>query len=369
MARLLDASLDLEGVAEDEWHPQVRAWAAVTVGREGVQLAPMAELAEAGAIGFSEDGAPIRSAGIFRSALAYAGALGLPIVDHAEDATLTDGAEASEGLVATVLGLKGWPAAAEVAAVARDLAILEDVVRDVPTARLHLTHLSLAGSLELVRAAKARGLPVTCDVTPHHLALSDEWLAGARRWAWEALGDGGRRRDPWADGALVAEPYDTSAKVNPPLRSPERCPRLPPGGPRRHGRCDRHRSRAACQHRQGRRVRARLEWHQRDRDGTRRPARRRRGGRAVAHAGRPCAHGRAGAVLLRSPSSAASELEEGSAASIVGVRPVGRVGRHAGRAALARQELAAAWSEPARPGAAHDVDGLPDLPRPGAGHQ
>lgn len=221
MARLLDASLDLEGVAEDAWHPQVRAWAAVTVGREGVQLAPMAELAEAGAVGFSEDGAPIRSAGIFRSALAYAGALGLPIVDHAEDPTLTDGAEANEGLVATVLGLKGWPAAAEVAAVARDLAILEDVVRDVPTARLHLTHLSLGGSLELVRAAKARGLPVTCDVTPHHLALSDEWLAGARRWAWEALDDGGRRRDPWADGALVAEPYDTSTRVNPPLRSPE----------------------------------------------------------------------------------------------------------------------------------------------------
>ena len=221
LARLIDASLSLAGTAEDGWHPQVRAWAAVTVGREGTQLAPMAELADAGAIGFSEDGAPIRSAAMLRSALAYAGALGLPIVDHAEDATLTEGAEASEGLVATVLGLKGWPAAAEVAAVARDIAVLEDVVRDVPAARLHLTHLSVAGSLDLVRAAKARGLPVTCDVTPHHLALTDEWLAGARRWAWEAIDDGGARRDPWADGALVAGSYDTSTKVNPPLRSPE----------------------------------------------------------------------------------------------------------------------------------------------------
>ena len=77
---------------------------------------------------------------ILRNALAYAGALGLPIVDHPEDATLTAGAEANDGFVATVLGLRGWPAAAEEAAVARDLAILAEVVRDVPGARLHLTH-------------------------------------------------------------------------------------------------------------------------------------------------------------------------------------------------------------------------------------
>jgi len=101
-------------------------------------------------------------------------------------------------------------------AVGRDLTILAEVVRDVPAARLHLTHLSTAGSLDLVRRAKAAGLPVTCDVTPHHLALSDEWLAGARRWAWE--GDG----DPWTDGgaAIVAAPYASSLRVNPPLRSP-----------------------------------------------------------------------------------------------------------------------------------------------------
>ena len=138
-------------------------------------------------------GAPVRSAAILRNALAYAGALGLPIVDHAEDPTQTAGAEANDGFVATVLGLRGWPAAAEEAAVARDLAILADVVRDVPGARLHLTHVSTAGALDLVRRAKAAGLPVTCDVTPHHLALTDEWLAGARRWAWDGA-DG----DPWA---------------------------------------------------------------------------------------------------------------------------------------------------------------------------
>jgi dihydroorotase len=105
--------------------------------------------------------------------------------------------------------------------VARDIAILEDVLGDVPAARLHLTHLSVAGSFAHVRAAKARGLPVTCDVTPHHLALSDEWLAGSRRWAWEAIDGAGARRDPWLDGALTGRAYDTAMKVNPPLRSPE----------------------------------------------------------------------------------------------------------------------------------------------------
>ncbi|HEY2916072.1 MAG TPA: dihydroorotase [Candidatus Limnocylindrales bacterium] len=200
--------------------PAVRAWGAVTVDRAGDHLAPMAELAAAGIAGFSEDGAPVRSATVFRNALAYAGALGLPIVDHPEDLGLTEGAEAGEGLVATVLGLKGWPAAGEVSAVARDLAILEDVAADVPGARLHLTHLSVAGSFRLVREAKARGLPVTCDVTPHHLALSDEWVAGARRWAWDALDPEGRRLDPWGR-PREAGPYDTSTRVNPPLRSPE----------------------------------------------------------------------------------------------------------------------------------------------------
>ena len=193
---------------------ELLAYGAVTAGRKGEQLAALGELGDAGVVGFSDDGAPVRSPQILRNALAYAGMAGLPIVDHAEDATATEGAEANDGFVATVLGLRGWPASAEVSAVARDLAILEDVVRDVPGARLHLTHLSTAGALDLVRRAKAAGLPVTCDVTPHHLALSDEWLAGARRWAWDASGD------PWADGALEAPPYDPSLRVNPPLRSP-----------------------------------------------------------------------------------------------------------------------------------------------------
>lgn len=196
------------------------SYGAATLGRAGEQLAPLGELAEAGAIGFSDDGSPVHHAELFRNALAYCGMLGLPLVDHPEDLALTSGAEANDGLVATVLGLKGWPAAAEANAVARDIALLVEVARDVPAARLHLTHLSTAASLAAVRRAKADGLPVTCDVTPHHLALTDEWIAGARRLAWAALADDGTARDPWRDRALIAGPYDTGLRVNPPLRSP-----------------------------------------------------------------------------------------------------------------------------------------------------
>jgi dihydroorotase len=194
---------------------ELLAHGTVSVGRGGERLAALGELADAGVMGFSDDGWPVRSASILRAALAYAGALGLAIVDHAEEPSLTEGAEANDGFVATVLGLRGWPAAAEEMAVARDLAVLADVLRDVPGARLHLAHVSTGGALDLIRRAKAAGLPVTCDITAHHLALTDEWIAGARRWAWESRGD------PWSDTAIVAAPYASSLRVDPPLRGPE----------------------------------------------------------------------------------------------------------------------------------------------------
>ncbi|HEX5825504.1 MAG TPA: amidohydrolase family protein, partial [Candidatus Limnocylindrales bacterium] len=111
------------------------AYGAATAGRAGETLAALGELADAGVVGFSDDGSGVPSASLVRNVLSYAGALGLPLVEHAEDATQTGGAEANEGYVATVLGLRGWPAAAEETAVARDLAILAEVVRDVPAAR------------------------------------------------------------------------------------------------------------------------------------------------------------------------------------------------------------------------------------------
>ncbi len=191
---------------------ELLAYGALTVGRQGESLAALGELSDAGAIGFSDDGAPIRSASILRNGLLYAGMLGRPVIDHAEDLALTEGAEANDGLVATVLGLRGWPAAAESGPVGRGLAILADVLRDEPRARLHFTHLSTAAALDLVRRAKVAGLPVTCDVTPHHLALTDTWIAGARDWAWQEPGD------PWLGGSRVAGPYESSLRVNPPLR-------------------------------------------------------------------------------------------------------------------------------------------------------
>ena len=210
----------IRGAAAASGSPvEVLAFGAVSAGRTGEQLSAMGELADAGVIGYSDDGSPVKTSKLMRSALLYAGMLGLPIVEHAEDPELTAGAEAGEGYVASVMGLAGWPVAAEVQAVSRDISILADALSDEPRARLHLTHVSTAAALDLVRRARAAGLPVTCDVTPHHLALTDEWIAGARRWAWEAIDATGAARDPWADGALTAGPYDTSLHVNPPLRS------------------------------------------------------------------------------------------------------------------------------------------------------
>jgi dihydroorotase len=192
---------------------ELLAYGALTAGRRGESLAALGELSDAGALGFSDDGAPIRSASILRNGLLYAGMLGRPVIDHAEDPVLTEGAEANEGLLATVLGLRGWPVAAESGPVGRGLAVLADVLRDEPRARLHFTHLSTAAALDLVRAAKARGLPVSCDVTPHHLALTDAWIAGVRDWAWQG------EDDRWLGVAQAARPYDPALRVNPPLRA------------------------------------------------------------------------------------------------------------------------------------------------------
>lgn len=189
----------------------------VTQGRAGTALAPLAALAAAGAVAFSDDGSPVDDPGLLRAAITEAGFLGRVMVEHPEDRALTEGAEASEGLAATILGLRGAPPAAEWSAVGTSIAVLRQVAQEAPAQcrpRLHLTHLSTAASVALVRAAKAEGLPVTCDTTPHHLALHDGWVGGDRRFSWEAI------RSPWAGSPSDAAPYDPSTRVNPPLRSP-----------------------------------------------------------------------------------------------------------------------------------------------------
>jgi dihydroorotase len=160
---------------------------AVTLGQRGAELAELGAMARSAAAVdcFSDDGHPIREARLLRLALEYARAFDAVVADHAEDASLTDGAQMHEGEVSAMLGLAGWPAAAEEMVVARDLLLAE-----LTGGRLHLCHLSTANAVELVRAAKARGVRVTAEAAPHHFTLTDE----------------------------AVRSYDPVFKVNPPLR-------------------------------------------------------------------------------------------------------------------------------------------------------
>ena len=200
----MDTRATLEYVlrkARDEGVARVLPIGCVTKRSAGVELAEMGELAEAGAIGFSDDGNPVADSNIMRQALSYASALDLPVINHCEEPALFHGGAMNEGWVSNRLGVKGIPNSAEDIMVARDIALAE-----LTGGRYHVAHMSTAGALEHVRRAKERGTAaVTCEVTPHHLTLTDE----------AALGDAG------AGGAyapLTPAAYDTFAKVNPPLR-------------------------------------------------------------------------------------------------------------------------------------------------------
>ena len=173
---------------------------AVTKGRAGKLLAELGELADAGCIGFSDDGNPVADASIMRRALEYASTFELPIIDHCEDPQMAGGVM-HEGWVSTRLGLKGIPSASEENMVARDIALARQT-----GAHVHIAHVSTAGAVELVRGAKAEGVRVTAEVTPHHLALNHEAVM-------HSAGASGR--------AGVGLAYDTNAKMYPPLRSAE----------------------------------------------------------------------------------------------------------------------------------------------------
>jgi dihydroorotase len=166
----------------------------ITKGRKGEELNDLAGLAEAGVVAFSDDGDPVTSSQIMRLAMEYSRDLGLPVVDHCEDKTLSDNGIINEGRVSTKLGLKGIPAAAEEVMVARDL-----ILAKLTKTRLHIAHTSTRGSAELIRRAKKDGISVTAEVTPHHLTLTEERIIGK----------------------ASNEPFNTNAKVNPPLRSKE----------------------------------------------------------------------------------------------------------------------------------------------------
>ena len=161
---------------------------AVSKGRGGEYLAEIGELKAAGCVAVSDDGRPVASALLMRRALEYAGMFDMPVIDHCEDRSLTDGGVAHEGYEAAALGLRGRPAAAEEILVERDVAL-----GALTGAAVHIAHVTSRGGLRAVRDGKARGVNVTCEVTPHHLTLTDESLRA----------------------------YDTNYKVNPPLREPD----------------------------------------------------------------------------------------------------------------------------------------------------
>jgi len=161
---------------------------AVSLGQRGEQLAEFGELVSAGAVAVSDDGHPVVSGQMMRTALEYARAFGIPVADHCEEPTLASGGVMHEGLVSTRLGLKGIPSAAEEIMVARDILLAGHTGGHV-----HLCHMSTRGSVELIRRAKDAGVPVTAEACPHHFALTD----------------------------AACEGYDTNAKMNPPLREAE----------------------------------------------------------------------------------------------------------------------------------------------------
>lgn len=149
----------------------VRVWpiGAASVGSKGEAIAEIAAMKQAGIVAVSDDGKPIATAKLARQVMDYCRSLDIPVIEHAEDVSLAAGAVMREGVTSTRLGLAGMPAAAESVCVARDVQLAE-----LTGARLHIAHLSAKASLEQVRAAKQRGLRVSCEVTPHHFTLIDE---------------------------------------------------------------------------------------------------------------------------------------------------------------------------------------------------
>ncbi len=186
----------------------LRVIAAISMGQSGERLAPLADLAAAGAVAFSDDGRPVWNDALMRKALRAAATLDLPLSLHEEDPALAAGGVMNAGPVAARLGLPGLPAAAEERMIARDIDLLAASLdgrgarrltgQDGRT-RMHIAHVSTMGAVELVREARRRGLPISAEATPHHLTLTEKITAR-----------------PW-DG----RPYDTRGKVNPPLRTRE----------------------------------------------------------------------------------------------------------------------------------------------------
>lgn len=227
----------MQHMAERSGGLQVDVVGALTWGCRGESLTDMAALVEAGCIALSDGGFPVSDPLLMRGALELSEGTGVPIISHGEDRRLNAGWAMHEGEMSTRLGLPGYPAAAEEAQIARDIALA-----DQTGARIHLCHVSTAGGVELIRQAKLRGVRVTAEVTPHHLTLSDRWVAGALlhheqhnppglpkaksedkkrkgKPATKAGMHAPELRSPLLLDPTLLPPFDPSTRVNPPLRS------------------------------------------------------------------------------------------------------------------------------------------------------
>ena len=174
--------------AQREGTVPVHPIGAVSVRQEGTTLAEIGAMVDAGCVAISDDGFPVATAQLMRRALEYTRIFDIPVIEHCEERSMTDGAVIHEGTMSARTGLCGWPAAAEEVTIARDLVLAEHT-----EGRLHIAHLSTAGGLRMVREAKERGVSVTCEVTPHHFTLTE----------------------------AAVQNFDTNTKMNPPLRSAE----------------------------------------------------------------------------------------------------------------------------------------------------
>ena len=189
----------LQQLIRDEAVVRVYPIGCVTKGRQGEELAPLEDLASAGVVAFSDDGDPVYDPKLMRLALERSLDLGLPISNHCQELSLSREGVMADGGIARRLGLPGIPAAAEETMMARDISLAEET-----GGRLHLAHLSSAGTIPLLRRARELGLAVTAEVCPHHLTITDRWVLG------------NRGAEPEAENSLS---YDTFTKVYPPLRS------------------------------------------------------------------------------------------------------------------------------------------------------
>lgn len=199
--------------AQREGAVNVFVTGAITKGIAGEELAPIGSLKQAGAVAITDDGHCVQNNELMRRALEYAQMFDLPVMDHCQDYALVSDGVMHEGYWSTLLGLRGWPAAGEEMIVARNILLAQTT-----GAHVHCQHLSTAGSVELLRAAKARGVLISGEACPHHFTLTDATIAGSDKF-WARDGKDIFGVGSWPEPLPSWPAYDTNFKMNPPLRS------------------------------------------------------------------------------------------------------------------------------------------------------